>query len=88
MGKCKTKATQTDLGTFSHNQSYPGIIQAYSWSILQKQFTAIMYSQIIIVSQYTLAAFSTSWNKYEVVTPEVVILFKKTRARKRAGDLF
>ena len=30
MGKCQTKATQTDLGTFRHNQTYPEIIQAYS----------------------------------------------------------
>ena len=30
MGKCKTKAIQTDLGLFRHNQAYPGIIQAYS----------------------------------------------------------
>ena len=30
MGKCKTKAIQTDLGTFRHNQPYPGIIWAYS----------------------------------------------------------
>ena len=30
MGKCKTKAIQTDLGTFIYNQVYPGIIQAYS----------------------------------------------------------
>ena len=30
MGKCKTKAIQTDLATFRHNQAYPGIIQAYS----------------------------------------------------------
>ena len=32
MGKCKTKAIQTDLGTFRHKhiQTYPGIIQAYS----------------------------------------------------------
>ena len=30
MGKCKTKVIQTDLGTFRHNQAYPGIIQAYS----------------------------------------------------------
>ena len=30
MGKCKTKAIQTDLGIFRHNQAYPGIIQAYS----------------------------------------------------------
>ena len=30
MGKCKTKAIQTDLGTFRHNQAYLGIIQTYS----------------------------------------------------------
>ena len=30
MGKCKTKAIQTDLGTFKHNRVDPGIIQAYS----------------------------------------------------------
>ena len=30
MGKQKTKDIQTDLGTFRHNQAYPGIIQAYS----------------------------------------------------------
>ena len=27
MGKCKTKAIQTDSGTFRHNQAYPEIIQ-------------------------------------------------------------
>ena len=26
----KTKAVQTDLGTFRHNQAYPGITQTYS----------------------------------------------------------
>ena len=30
MGKCKTKAIQAYLGTFKHNQAYPGIIRAYS----------------------------------------------------------
>ena len=30
MSKCKTKAIQTDLGTFKHNQVYPGIIRVYS----------------------------------------------------------
>ena len=30
MGKQKkTKSIQTNLGTFSHNQTHPGIIQAY-----------------------------------------------------------
>ena len=27
MGKRKTKSIQIDLGTFRHNQAYPGIIQ-------------------------------------------------------------
>ena len=30
MSKCKTKTIQTDLDTFQHNQTYPGIIWAYS----------------------------------------------------------
>ena len=32
MGKCKTKAIQTDLGTFRHNQAYsiPCVNLAYS----------------------------------------------------------
>ena len=30
MGECKAKAIQTNLGTFRRNQTYPGIIQAYS----------------------------------------------------------
>ena len=29
MEKCKTKAIQTDLGTFRYNRTYPGNIQAY-----------------------------------------------------------
>ena len=29
MSECKTKAIQTNLDTFSHNLTYPGIIQAY-----------------------------------------------------------
>ena len=30
VNKCKTKSIQTDLGTFRHNQVYPGIIKANS----------------------------------------------------------
>ena len=29
MSEFKTKAIQTNLGTFRHNLTYPGIIQAY-----------------------------------------------------------
>ena len=28
--ECKINAIRKDLGTFKHNQVYPGIIQAYS----------------------------------------------------------
>ena len=30
MSKCKAEVIQIDLGTFRHNQDYPGIIQAYT----------------------------------------------------------
>ena len=30
MRQCKTEAILTNLGTFRHNQTFPGIIQAYS----------------------------------------------------------
>ena len=30
MVKCKTKAIQTDVVPYRHDQAYPGIIQAYS----------------------------------------------------------
>ena len=33
MGKCITKAIQTYLGTFGHNDAYPRIIQAYIFCI-------------------------------------------------------
>ena len=41
MGEYKAKAIQINLGTFRHNQTYPGIIQAYS-SI----FRALCYPDI------------------------------------------
>ena len=34
MRKCKTKAIQTDLDIFRHNQVYPVIIQAYCYYFL------------------------------------------------------
>ena len=34
MGRCKAKAIQTNLGTFRHNQTHPGIIQAYLEPVL------------------------------------------------------
>ena len=41
MTKCKTKAIQTNLDTFRHNQAYPGIIQAYSG-----KFRTLCYPEI------------------------------------------
>ena len=45
MGKCKAKAIQTDLGTFRHNQAYPGIIQAYSKPFLTLAYLEMWYIQ-------------------------------------------
>ena len=53
MSKCKKKAIQADLGKFRHNQTYPGIIPAYSepcvlklWYIRnQKLIRTLAYSQ-------------------------------------------
>ena len=49
MGKCKTKAIQTDLGTFRHDQAYskPCVILAYSeqWYIQNPDiFKTLVYS--------------------------------------------
>ena len=58
MGNCKTKAIQTELVTFRHNQGYPGIIQVYSepcatltylepWYVQNPDiFRTLAYSQI------------------------------------------
>ena len=45
MGKCKTKTIQTDLGTFRHNQTYPGIIQAYSEPCVALTYLKLCYIQ-------------------------------------------
>ena len=44
MGKCKIKAIQTDLGTFRHNQAYPGIIQNIFKTLCNRGiFRAVLY---------------------------------------------
>ena len=45
MGKCKTKAIQTNLGTFRHNQEYPGTMQAYSEPFLTVVYLEPCYIQ-------------------------------------------
>ena len=68
--------------TYSKLKAYSDIydVKHLRWSVLWKQLTENN-------SQYKLAAFSTSWNKYhEVVTPEMVILCKKTMALEAAVD--
>ena len=46
MGKSKTKAIQTDLGTIRHNQAYPGIIQIYS-SIFKTLYNPGIFRTVI-----------------------------------------
>ena len=45
MDKCETKAIQTDLGTFRHNQTYPGIIQANSEPCVTLAYLKLWYIQ-------------------------------------------
>ena len=48
MGECKTKAIQANLGIFRHNQTYPGITQAYSGI-----FRALSYRDIFKTVVYS-----------------------------------
>ena len=45
MGECKTKANQTNLCTFRHNQTYPGIIQAYLEPCVTLTYLKLWYVQ-------------------------------------------
>ena len=45
MGKCKRKAIQTDLGTFKHTSTYPGITQAYSEPCVTLKYLKLWYIQ-------------------------------------------
>ena len=51
MGKHNTKPIQTDLGTFRHNQTFPGNIQAYSGI-----FRTLCYPDIFKTVVYVLEA--------------------------------
>ena len=68
MGKCKTKAIQTDLGTFRHNQAYLGIIQAYSGifkTLCNLAYLERLYVQnpeiFITRSIFRILAYSQAW---------------------------
>ena len=45
MGECKTKAIQIDLGTFRHDQTYSGIIQAYLEPCLTLIYLKLVYPE-------------------------------------------
>ena len=48
MGECKTKAIQTNLGSFRYNKTYPGIIQGYSG-----MFRTLCYPDIFKTAVYS-----------------------------------
>ena len=52
MGKCITKAIQTYLGTFGHNDAYPRIIQAY-----------ILFTYFIYLFIYSLKNNTSKYTK-------------------------
>ena len=44
MGECEGKSIQTNLRTFTHNQTYPEIIQAYlETSVTLMYFITVVY---------------------------------------------
>ena len=59
MSKCKTKAIQTDLDTFRHNQVYPGIIQAYSEPCVTVTYLDARYIQNPDI--FRTMAYSKPW---------------------------
>ena len=46
MGECKAKAIETNLGTFRHNQTYLGIIQAYLEPCVTLTYLKLWYTLI------------------------------------------
>ena len=65
MDKCKTKAIQTDLGPFRHNQAYPGMIQAYSKPCVTLAYLQPWYIQnpdiFRTISIFRTLAYSPAW---------------------------
>ena len=45
MGECKAKAIQTNLGTFRHNKTHLGIIQAYLEPCITLTYLKVWYIQ-------------------------------------------
>ena len=79
MGECKTKAIQTNLGTFRHNQTYRGIIQAYLepchtltylklWYVQNADiFRTLAYSQLLYIQNPAVFRMVT-YSKSEAYT--------------------
>ena len=65
MCKYETKAIQTDLGTFRHSQTYPGIIQAYSKLSVTLTYLKLLYIQnpdiFRTISMLRTLAYSQTW---------------------------
>ena len=62
MGEYRTKAIQTNLGTFRQDQSYPGIIQAYSG--IFEPCVALIYLKLWYIQNpkiFKTAAYSQPW---------------------------
>ena len=63
MVECKTKVIQTNLGTFRHNQTYPGIIQAYSRIFRTLSYPDICKTGISRTQTYSEPeAYSEPWH--------------------------
>ena len=63
MSKCKTKAIQTDLDAFRHNQEYPGVIQEYSETCVTLKPWYILIPDILSTTRiFRTLLYSERWH--------------------------
>ena len=66
MGECKTTAIQKNIGTFRHNLTYPGIIQAYLKPCITLTYLKLWYIQNPGIfrtrSIFRTPTYSQPWN--------------------------
>ena len=60
MGEYNAKDIQTNLGTFRHNKTYPGIIQAYLEPCINLTYIKLLY--ILNPGTFRTALYSKRWH--------------------------
>ena len=78
MGECKTKAIQTNLGRFRHNQTCPEIIQAYLELGVTLTYFKLWYIQNRSI--FRSSAHSGPWYIQNSATFKTLAAYSKSEA--------